>query len=93
MDKHDKGHTEIKEPVRYRQVDGDQTTIEGDEDAELWMESVQAEMLHSDDKKMAYEVESVGIQMGLATVLQVEKTDDNDEENEDSDSSMRHRIT
>lgn len=91
LDKHDKDHDPIEQgPIRYRHVNGDQTEIEGDDDVELWMSSVQDEIRHNGhDKNKAYETESIGIQMGLPTV-QVENIDD---EEEDEDDSVRHRIT
>ena len=91
LDKHNVDHEEGDGIVRYQHVNGSKTEIEGDEDSELWIKSVSAEMLNGDSKK-AYEMESIGIQMGLPTV-QVEETLDEEEEENESDSSIRHRIT
>lgn len=98
FDKHDKDHGESDGIVRYRHVNGDQIDIDergGEEDEEeMWMNSVSVEMLHNGDKEKAYEMESVGIQMGLPTVqvAETEEDDSKDEENDD-ESAIRHRIT
>jgi hypothetical protein len=90
LDKHGKDHEQVEGRVRYRHVDGDQTEIEGNEDdVELWISSVQEEIRHNGDAKKAYEMESVGIQMGLP-IVQVEDIDNEDDGDEDS---VRHRIT
>jgi solute carrier family 35 protein C2 len=90
LDKHGKGSEEDGR-VRYEHVEN------GEQQQNGWIESVDGKILDGDVEKTSFEMESVGIQMGLPTVHAQDLSGDSDDDYESSDSdngeSIRHRIT